>query len=262
MKTAVIQLKSINNKEKNIKKALCLVKCAIARRAKFILLPEVFHFRGEIDPRKGFSDVSETIPGMSTIALMDVAKKNKVAILAGSVCETIPGEKKVYNTSVLINARGEIAAKYRKVHLFDARVGALKIMESQYFKSGRKNAMATIGPWNIGLSICYDLRFPGFYRKYKQGKADILCVPSAFTKITGQAHWEILLRARAVENVCYVLAPNQIGKDGKGVVSYGNSMIIDPWGKVLARASGDQEEIIFADLDKRLIKERRRALGF
>jgi predicted amidohydrolase len=261
MKTAVIQLKSGSNKEKNIKKALCLVKCAVARKAKFILLPEAFPFRGKIDPHRGFADVSERIPGQSTLALMDAAKKNKVAILAGSVCETIPGGKKVYNTSVLINARGEMAAKYRKVHLFDAQVGDVKVKESQYFKNGRKNAMAAIGPWNIGLSICYDLRFPGFYRKYKQGKADILCVPSAFTKITGQAHWEILLRARAVENLCYVLAPNQIGKDGKGVASYGNSMIVDPWGKVLARASGDQEEIIFADLKKRVIKERRGMLG-
>ena len=261
MKTAVIQLKSINNKEKNVKKVLCLVKCAIARKAEFILLPEAFNFRGKIDPRRGFQEIAERIPGPSIRPLMEVAKKNKVVILAGSVCEKVPGEKKVRNTSVLIDERGGIAAKYRKAHLFDARIGNVNVRESQYFAAGHRAVMTTVGPWKAGLSICYDLRFPGFYLKYKQRGAEILCVPSAFTKMTGQAHWEILLRARAVENVCYVLAPNQIGKDGKGVVSYGNSMIVDPWGKVLARASGDREEIIFAQLDKRLIKDRRKILG-
>ena len=262
MKTAVIQLKSANNKEKNIKKALCLVKCAIERKAKFILLPEAFNFRGKVDPREGFGDVAEQIPGPSIIPLMEAAKKNKVTILAGSICEKISGERKAYNTSVLINTRGGIAAKYRKIHLFDARIGKAGVQESQYFKEGRKPVMAAVGPWNVGLSICYDLRFPGLYLTYRERGADILCVPSAFTKMTGQAHWETLLRARAIENICYVLAPNQIGKDGKGVVSYGNSMIIDPWGKILARASGNREEIIFAELNKHLTKDRREVFGF
>lgn len=262
MRTAVIQLKSTQNKEKNIKKALRLVKCAVAREAEFILLPEAFNFRGKVDPREGFKGVAEKIPGLSLMPLMETAKKNRVAILAGSICEKISGGRKVYNTSVLINGRGEIAAKYRKVHLFDAQIGKVKVQETQHFAAGRKSVMAAVGPWKAGLSICYDLRFPGFYLKYKERGADILCVPSAFTKMTGQVHWEILLRARAVENACYVLAPNQIGKDGKGVVSYGNSMIVDPWGKILARASGDREEIIFAELSKSLIKDRRNVLGF
>ncbi|MCK5082383.1 MAG: carbon-nitrogen hydrolase family protein, partial [Candidatus Omnitrophica bacterium] len=206
MKTAVIQLRSTHNKERNIKKAFCLVKCAVARKAKFILLPEAFHFRGKIDPSKGFKDIAEKIPGPSIVPLMAVAKKDKVAILAGSICEKIPGEKKVYNTSVLIDTRGDIVAKYRKSHLFNARVGGVRIQESQHFNAGRKNVMAAVGPWNVGLSICYDLRFPGFYLKYRERGADIMCVPSAFTKMTGQAHWEVLLRARAIENICYVLA--------------------------------------------------------
>lgn len=261
MKTAVVQLKSTTNKDKNIKKALCFVKCAIARKAKFILLPEAFNFRGEIDFRKGLKDIAEKIPGPSTRPIMEAAKENRVSILAGSICERISGDRKVYNTSVLINAQGKIAAKYRKNHLFDAKIGGIKIRESQYFAAGHTIAMAAIGSWHIGMSICYDLRFPEFYHKYKEKGVEVLCAPSAFTKMTGQAHWEVLLRARAIENICYVLAPNQIGKDGKGVKSYGNSMIVDPWGKVLARASTDQEEIIFADLEKRFIKEKRKVLG-
>ncbi|MBN1870015.1 MAG: carbon-nitrogen hydrolase family protein [Candidatus Omnitrophica bacterium] len=262
MKAAIVQLKSGSDKGKNIKKALCLVQCAVARGAEFILLPEMFNFRGKADPRKGFKDIAENIPGPSTAPLMEAARKNRIAILAGSICEKSAGQRKVYNTSALIDARGDIIAKYRKSHLFDAKIGAANIKESQYFAAGQKHAMASLGPWKIGLSICFDLRFPEFYRKYREGNADILCVPSAFAKITGRAHWEVLLRARAVENMCYVLAPNQIGMDGKGVTAYGNSMVVDPWGEILARASADQEEILFAELDKGLIKEKRSVLGF
>jgi len=260
MKTAVIQLNATNNKEKNVERALRLVHRAVAAQAKFILLPEVFHFRGTADPREGFQDIAENIPGPSIKPLMDVAKTCKVVILAGSVCERIPGKKKTYNTSVLIDATGQAAAQYRKIYLFDALIGKTRVKESQHFCAGRRMVMAKIGSWKAGLSICYDLRFPELYQKYAKAGADILCVPSAFTRVTGRAHWEALLRARAIENLCYVLAPNQIGKDGRGVANYGNSMIVDPWGKVLARASGDKEEIIYARLDKRMLKEARTIL--
>ncbi len=260
MKTAVIQLNATSHKEKNIQKALALVDKAIVRGAKFILLPEAFHFRGKADLREGFRAIAERIPGMSTTPLMDTARKHKVAILAGSICEKIPGEHKTYNTSVLIDPSGRITARYRKMHLFDATIGATKIKESRFFRGGRRKATAKVGPWHIGLSICYDLRFPELYQAYAQGGAEILCVPSAFTKVTGQAHWETLLRSRAIENLCYVLAPNQTGKDGRGITGYGNSMIVDPWGKVLARASDDKEEIIYAQLDKTFLRERRKIL--
>ncbi len=188
---------------------------------------------------------------------MEEAKKHKVVILAGSICERIAGNKKVFNTSVLIDARGKIAAKYRKIHLFDAMFVKTKLKESQRIYHGRRTVLSKVGPWIVGLSICYDLRFPRLYQKYAHAGANVLCVPSAFTKTTGIAHWEVLLRARAIENLCYVLAPNQIGKDGHGISNYGNSMIIDPWGKILARASGNKEEIIYAHLDQKYLKERR-----
>ena len=110
------------------------------------------------------------------------------------------------------------------------------------------------------MSVCYDLRFPALYRYYAKGGVNVLCVPSAFTQKTGQAHWEVLLRARAIENLSYVVAPNQIGKDGRGVPSYGNSMIIDPWGKILARASEKNEEIIYADINSAIMKRVRKIL--
>lgn len=257
MKTAVIQLNASNNKQRNIERALWLVNRAIAQKAGFILLPEAFNFRGKADFRKGYADVAESIPGPSTLPLIAAAKKYKVFILAGSICELVPGRKKAFNTSVLIDDRGKIAAQYRKIHLFDAAIGKIKAKESRRLYNGRKAVMSKTGAWTIGMSICYDLRFPELYQKYARKGAEILCVPSVFTKMTGRAHWETLLRARAIENLCYVLAPNQIGRDGNGVPSYGNSMIIDPWGKILARASGSKEEIVYAALEKKTLKDRR-----
>ena len=260
MKTAVIQLNAGNNKRRNIERAQELVNAAIARKAKFILLPETFNFRGKADGRKGYADMAEDIPGPSVIPFIKIARRNKVFILAGSVFERVPGRNKVFNTSVFIDDRGEIIAKYRKIHLFDAVVGNIKVKESRRFYGGRRAAMSKIGMWTIGMSVCYDLRFSELYQKYAGNGAEVLCVPSAFIKMTGKAHWETLLRARAIENLCYVLAPNQTGKDGNGVPSYGNSMIIDPWGKILSRASGDKEEIIYARLDRKILKDRRTIL--
>jgi len=167
---------------------------------------------------------------------------------------------KVYNASMLLNSRGETVAKYRKINLFNAKIANARIKEADNFSSGRKTVTANVKNFKVGMSICYDLRFPGMYRKYCAQKTEILCAPSAFTKKTGEAHWEILLRARAIENLCYVIASNQIGKDFRGVLSYGNSMIVDPWGKVIARASMDREQIIYANVKKDIVKKARQIL--
>ncbi len=260
IKIAVIQTNATKDKMKSLSRAISLVVRAIERQATFILLPEVFAFRGKPDKREGLSFFAENIPGESTRSLMALARKHKVTILAGSVLERVKNTVKVYNTSVLINSRGEIKAKYRKINLFDARIGKKIIKESQQLLPGKKLAMPKVQGFNVGLSICYDLRFPEIYREYAKRGAHVLCVPSAFTKKTGVAHWEALLRARAIENMCYVLAPNQTGKDSRGIPSYGHSMIVSPWGEILARASGTREEIIFANLNMQKIKEGRRAL--
>ncbi|MBU4334897.1 MAG: carbon-nitrogen hydrolase family protein, partial [Candidatus Omnitrophica bacterium] len=189
------------------------------------------------------------------------AKKNKVSILAGSLYEKIQSSKKVYNTSVLIGSDGKVSAKYRKINLFDANVDGKRIRESKHFAAGTKTALANVHGIKVGLSICFDLRYPELYRKYSLEGAEILCVPSAFTMTTGKAHWEMLLRARAIENKCFVLAPNQTGENSQGVLCYGNSMIVDPWGQILARASNNKEEIIYADINKEKVLQVKTILG-
>ena len=256
MKVAVIQLNAAKDKERNIEKAIDCVKKAILKKADFILLPEVFNFRG-VNVKKA----SEKIPGETLLPLLKLAYKYNVFILAGSIYERIKGSEKLYNTSVLIDNQGKVKVKYRKIHLFNAVIKNKKIFESKKFLSGKRGVLAQVNEFNVGLSVCYDLRFSEMYRKYALKGADILCVPSAFTHETGKFHWEVLLRARAIENTCYVLAPNQVGKDAQGVRSYGNSMIIDPWGKVLVRASGRDEGIIYANIDKNFLIEKKMFFG-
>ncbi len=252
MKVAVIQLNAGADKKRNIGRAVCLVQRAVKAGAQWILLPEAFNYRGKnVIHEKN----SEKIPGESTTPFFELAKENSVFILAGSICEKIKGKRKVCNTSLLIDRNGKIAVKYRKINLFDAVIGRKVLQESKRFIPGRRIATARVGNFNIGLTICYDLRFPALYRAYARRGCHAITVPSSFTKKTGQAHWEILLRARAIENSCYVLAPNQTGKDARGVAAYGNSMIVNPWGEVLARASAGSEEIIFANIHMAAIQQ-------
>ena len=257
MKVAIVQMDSGRDKGENLIKAITFVRRAIEKRAEFILLPEVFNYRG---PASNIKSVAEDIPGESTLPLIELAQKYKVHILAGSIYEKIPKSRKVYNTSVLIGPRGRREGKYRKMNLFRAAVAGVIFDESKFFLAGQKPAMAKVKNFKLGMSICYDLRFPELYRHYALAGAHILSVPSSFTRPTGRAHFEALLRARAIENLCFVLAPNQTGKDARGVLSYGGSMIIDPWGKVLAKASCHEEEVIYADLDKSSLLKRRKTL--
>ncbi len=254
MRVAVIQLNAKNDKTKNLEKAVNSVEKAIRNKAKFILLPEVFNYRGKPCEKTGFLKVAESIPGPSIKPFLEIAKKNKVSILAGSIYERTKGSKKAYNSSVLIDDKGKIVSVYRKNNLFDANIDGKKIRESKYFFNGKKTQAANVDKFKIGLAICYDLRFSDIFLKYKKQGVDLLCIPSAFTKKTGQLHWETLLRSRAIENRCYVLAPNQVGKNSQGVECYGNSMIIDPNGKILSRASLRKEEIIYSYLSFATIK--------
>ena len=255
MKTAVIQFNASDNKADNLRRAINFVEKAVRQKAQFILLPEIFLFRGNLKIASG--EIAESIPGSTINALRQIAKSRRVFILAGSMCEKVKGQSKVYNTSVLIDDQGRIKAKYRKINLFDVTLGRKKIRESDCFLAGRQPVSVSVGEFKVGLSVCYDLRFPELYRGYALRGVDILCVPSAFTHETGKVHWEILLRARAIENFSYVLAPNQVGEDTRGIKTYGHSMIIDPWGKILGEGSESREEIIYADLDKKKLKEVR-----
>lgn len=258
MKTAIIQMNSSGDKRRNIEKALSFVHTAAGRGARFILLPEVFNYRGGVKAKKNLQMISEEIPGASLRPFMGAARKARAFILAGSIYEKAKGSQKVYNTSALISPAGKIIAKYQKSHLFDAVLKKKTVRESDSFLAGKKTVVARVEKFKVGMSICYDVRFPELYRACARLGAHVLCVPSAFTKITGQVHWEVLLKARAIENLCYVLAPNQAGTDARGIEAFGHSLIIGPWGEILARASASAEEIIFAELSLSEVQKARR----
>ena len=182
-----------------------------------------------------------------------------IHLLAGSFLEKTP-EARAYNTSLLFSPEGEILAQYRKIHLFDIDIpGQVSIKESDTKKPGQEVVTCETGVGTVGLSVCYDLRFPELYRQLADNGAELICVPAAFTFPTGAAHWEPLLRARAIENQSYLIAPNQIGKNVHGFADYGNSMIIDPWGKVIARAP-DKECVITAEIDREYVEKIRKEL--
>ena len=260
MKIAVIQFGAGTDKQGNVEKALSFLEKAAAKHAKFILLPEVFFFRGRLGTKRSLHDIAETTQGPTVSQIRRFAKSKKVYVLAGSIYEKVQGSRKVYNTSLLINPSGNIAAKYRKINLFNAVFGEKSVCESDYFLKGKREATSSIKKFRVGLSVCYDLRFPELYKRYAKRGVDVLTVPSAFTYKTGVAHWEILLRARAIENLSYVVAPNQIGTDSRGIRYYGNSMIVDPWGKILARATTNKEQVITAEMSQDVIKDCRKVL--
>ena len=262
MRVAVVQINSNFQKESNLSKVMTFLAEAVKNSARMIALPEVFNYRGLLNTPAIRDDVFESIPGPSTRPLVDFCKKKRVAILAGSVYERSRQPGKAYNTSILINQKGEIVAKYRKKHLFDAEVGGKKIRETQIFLPGNRGQIFDIKPFRFGMSICFDLRFPEQYRDYAAQGCHVFCIPSAFTQATGKSHWRPLLQARAIENLSYVVAPNQSGGDERGGVCFGHSMIISPWGEIVAEASAHREEILYADLDlSAVISARKKVSG-
>jgi len=232
---------------------------AIVRGARFILLPEVFNSRGDTRNKELFAKATEKIPGPSSNIFTSLAREHKVSFLLGSILEKT-AQSRAYNTSVVINPRGEITAKYRKIHLFDACIGDRIVKEADCFLPGRRPVTVKIGDFRTGLSVCYDLRFPELYQNYARRGAEILTVPSCFTRKTGEAHWETLLRARAIENLSYVLAPNQVGTDACGMQAHGHSMIISPWGEIVAQGSGETQEIVLGEISLEEVCKARHVL--
>jgi predicted amidohydrolase len=243
---AAIQLCAGSDKSANLDKAEALAREAVRRDARLVVLPEVFSWRGE---RADERAAAETIPGPSTDRLGHLARQLRIHLVAGSILEDSGGAK-VFNTSVVLDPHGELVARYRKLHLFDVDIaGHVSIRESDTRIGGDAVVTVPTTLGVIGLSVCYDLRFPELYRRLTLAGAEIITVPSAFTFPTGAAHWEILLRARAIENQVYLIAPNQIGRSPSGVIDFGNSMIVDPWGTPLARAS-ERNMVICAEIDR------------
>ena len=246
IKVAVIQLNASSNKEENIGKALSLIEqAAAAEKPCLVALPEYFSYMG---PESTRYDLSEPIPGPTTSRLARAAKKHQIYLLGGSILERSPHRGRCYNTSVLFNPEGKIIAVYRKIYLFDIITpGGVLSRESLTIIPGKEKVVVDtpLGKW--GLTTCFDLRFPMLYRELTLKGARLIFVPSAFSLHTGKDHWEVLLRARAIENRVYIVAPGQIGHHPPNFRTYGNSMIIDPWGTVLARAP-EEEGVIWATL--------------
>ena len=258
---AAVQLCAGANKSENLDKAEAFAVEAARHEARLVVLPEVFLWRGQRTDERA---AAEAIPGPSTRRLGDLARQLHIHLIAGSLFEDSGGPK-VFNTSVLFDPHGDIVARYRKLHLFDVDIaGRVSVRESDTRAGGDASARdaVVVAPTElgvIGMSICYDLRFPELYRRLTFAGAEIVAVPSAFTFPTGAAHWEILLRARAIENQVYLIAPDQIGQSPSGVVDFGNSMIVDPWGTPLARAA-DRETLVLAEIDRDYQERVRREL--
>jgi predicted amidohydrolase len=243
---AAIQMTAGADKPANLERAERLVRVGAARGANLVALPEVFNWRGK---RIDQAAAAETLDGETLTLMSRLARELHIHLVAGSITEHVPGDSRCYNTSALLGPDGAQIAIYRKIHLFDIDLpGRVTVKESDTKLAGAETVTAPTPLGAIGLSICYDLRFPELYRRLAFAGAQIIAVPSAFTFPTGEAHWEPLLRARAIENQAYVIAPAQFGPNIYGYSDYGNSMIVDPWGRVLARAA-DQDGVVVAPID-------------
>jgi deaminated glutathione amidase len=244
VRAAAVQLNSTSDKAANLDTAERLVRAAAADGAELVALPEKWNLlAGGEELLAG----AEPLDGPSLTAARGWARTLGIHLLAGSIAERGDGEK-ASNASVLIGPDGEDLAVYRKIHMFDVDAGGVSYRESEHELAGSEIVTAPVGELVVGLSVCYDLRFPELFRILAVRGARLLAVPSAFTQATGRDHWEVLLRARAIENQAFVLAPNQSGTAPPHFDSFGHSSIVDPWGRVLATAP-DEECFVAADLD-------------
>ena len=250
MRVALCQMNSGGDAEENLRVAAALLEEAASGGADLAALPEVFVYLG---PSSGLAAVAEPIPdGPACGMLAEAARRHGMWVLGGSVPEAADGGRP-YNTSPLFDRSGELVTRYRKIHLFDAELpGQPPLHESDLYSAGKELVTAETEFCRVGLSICYDLRFPELYRGLMAAGAEVLFVPSQFQHETGVDHWEVLLRARAIENQAFVVAPAQWGTWGPPDHrrrSFGNSLVADPWGRVIARAGEEGTSVTFADLD-------------
>jgi deaminated glutathione amidase len=245
MRAAAVQLNSTTDRDRNLARAEKLVGGAASAGAELVVLPEKWNLLGTgEDLRAG----AEALDGPTLTAARGWARDLGITLVAGSIAEWVDGAERLFNTSALIGPGGEVEAVYRKIHMFDVEAGGVTYRESDHEQPGEEIVLGEAGGVELGLTICYDLRFPELYRILALRGARVITVPSAFTLATGRDHWEVLLRARAIENQAFVVAANQIGTAPPHYSSYGRSMIVDPWGVVQAQAP-DEETFVTCDLD-------------
>lgn len=240
-----MQLNSNENKDRNLEVASSLVRAAAADGAELIVLPEKFNLLGT---EEQMSEGAEVLEGPTLASVSELALELGVWIVAGSIVERLKGEEKLRNTSALLSPDGEVEAVYRKIHMFDVEVAGVTYRESDTEAPGDEIVVSQAADVPLGMAICYDLRFPEVFRILALRGARVIALPSAFTLHTGKDHWEVLVRARAIEDQVFMVAAGQIGKHPPDHESYGRSMIVDPWGVTLAVAP-DEECHIVADLD-------------
>jgi predicted amidohydrolase len=255
LRIAAIQMNSRDDKAANIQTALELIDRAAVSGARLVALPEVWTYLG--DPA-GNRENAEPIPGPVSDLLADRARKHGIYLHGGSYHQTEPGNPRVLNTTLVFDPDGDIVAKYSKIHMFDVVLdGVASFEESATVAPGDEIVTFDLDGVRVGLAICYDLRFPELFRILALRGAELIVLPAAFTMTTGKDHWETLIRARAIENGVYMLAPGQVGHDGHGKWCYGRSTIVDPWGTVLATAP-DIETVIAATVDRSHLRRVRR----
>jgi deaminated glutathione amidase len=248
LRAAAVQLQSTNDRDRNLEAADRLTRAAAADGAQLVVLPERLDLRGSA---RDYAEGAETLDESHAIGwARGAARELGIDLVAGSIAERREGHERVANTSVHVGPDGELKAVYRKIHMFDVEVGGVEYRESEHSEPAEEIVLSeTADGAKLGLTVCYDLRFPELYRILALRGARIVTVPANFTRVTGEAHWEVLLRARAIEDQVFVVAPGQGRVPGPEGDSYGNSMIVDPWGEVLARAGGEGEAFVAADLD-------------
>ena len=256
LRVACVQINSSPSKADNLERMESRVARAAATGADLVLLPEKWNGLGS---HQILRDVAELLDGGETVEAMGTwSRTHGITLVGGSIAERRDGHEKLSNTCVVFDPEGEIAAVYRKIHMFDVEVGGVVYRESDSEEPGDRPVSCEVEGWRLGLTVCYDLRYPELYRILAVEGAELVTVPAAFTLYTGKDHWEILLRARAVENQCYVLAANQWGVV-EGKASFGRSSIVDPWGVVLAQAA-DEDGVITAELDRAFLERIRNNL--
>jgi predicted amidohydrolase len=257
LRVAAVQLHSTSAKADNLERAERLVARAASTGADLVLLPEKWNAIGSTETLVANA---EPLDGGETVAAMaEWSVRHGITLVGGSITERREGREKLSNTCCVFDPSGELVAVYRKIHMFDVDVGGHRYRESDAEEPGDETVVCEVEGWRLGLSVCYDLRFPELYRILAVEGAQVVTVPAAFTLYTGKDHWELLLRARAVENQCFVIAANEWGTIEGGKASYGRSLIVDPWGVVVAAAS-DEDTVVSAELERALLERIRREL--
>ncbi len=263
MKVSLVQMNSINDKAANIAQARALIERAVAEESPdWVLLPEQFDWAGGAKGDKARN--AETLPGGPAYAMaQELAAKHGIFLHAGSFMEKIEGDERIHNTSVVFDREGREIARYRKIHLFDVTApDGVSYKESATVKPGDLVVTYDCEGVKVGCTICYDLRFPGLFQALSDRGAEMIAVPSAFTQQTGKDHWEVLLRARAIETETYVCAAAQTGTftvNNETRATYGHSLVADPWGLVVAKAS-DGVGVVSTRLDMALLKRVRKMI--